>query len=359
VSYRVIQWATGECGRMAVQAIAEHPQLELVGARVYTPEKVGRDVGELCGTRRLGIAASDDEAELLALDADCVLWMAEATMFGPGGSPEVGVEELCRILRSGKNVITIVHMYFVHRDSLDEAVRAPIERACREGGSTLHATGIDPGFNAEVLGLALSGLSSRIDEFRAREILDYGKHNNRQILFDVLGFGQAPEVETPVFGPSMRAAYGASLLSVADGLGVAVEEIRYRREVDVAPEAFEIPAGRIEKGTVSAMRFLFEAYVDGRPRIVIEHVTRLGPDQAPHWPQGHGYSVLVSGEPSMRLELQLGEQGDEDPLYYARTQHVAVPMRAVHSIPAVCRAAPGICTLDELPLVPGRFCRWG
>jgi len=342
---------------MAVQAIADHPELELVGARVYNPEKVGRDAGEICGTRPLGVAATDDEEALLALDADCVLWMGEATMFAPGETPESGVEELCRILRSGKNVITIVHMYFLHPGSLPDAVRIPVERACAQGGVSLHATGIDPGFNAEVLGLTLSGLCARIDELRAREILDYGKHNNRQILFDVMGFGKPPELESPIFGPSMRAVYGASLRLVADGLGVAVDEVRFRRDVHVARDAFEIPAGRIEAGTVSAMRFLFEALIDGVPRLVIEHVTRLGSDQAPHWPRGHGYSVLIKGEPSLRLELELGEQGDRDPLYYSKTQHVAVPMRAVHSIPAVCRAEPGIRTLLELPIAPGRFCR--
>ncbi len=355
MTYRVIQFATGECGQVAVRAIAEHPQLELVGARVYSPAKVGRDVGELCGTRPLGIVATDDEEALLALDADCVLWMGEATMFGPGAGPESGVDELCRILRSGKNVITIVHMFLLHPPSLPAAVRDPIERACEEGGVSLHATGIDPGFNAEVLGLLLSGLCSRIDELRAREILDYGMHNNRQILFDVLGFGGPPEWESPIFGPSMQATYGACLRLMADGLGVRLDDVRFVREVAVAPESYEVPAGWIEAGTVSGIRFQFDGLIAGEPRLVIEHVTRLGADQAPDWPQGHGYSVLVRGEPSLHLELELGEAGDRDPLYYTKTQHVAVPMRAVHSIPAICRAAPGIRSLLELPMIPGGF----
>ena len=54
---RVIQWATGSVGRHAVAAIAAHPGLELVGARVYSEDKAGRDVGLLCGLGPIGAVA--------------------------------------------------------------------------------------------------------------------------------------------------------------------------------------------------------------------------------------------------------------------------------------------------------------
>lgn len=59
MTYRVIQWATGNVGRAAVQGIVSHPQLVLVGAWVHSAEKAGRDVGELCGVGPLGIAATE------------------------------------------------------------------------------------------------------------------------------------------------------------------------------------------------------------------------------------------------------------------------------------------------------------
>lgn len=357
--YRVIQWATGECGQKAIQAIAAHPDLELVGARVYDPAKVGRDVGELCGIAPLGVEAENDEEALLALEADCVLWMGAATMFGPGGTPESGIDELCRILRSGKNLISIVHEYFIHPASLPERAREQVEEACRAGGASFHATGIDPGFNTEVLGLQLTSLCRRLDEFRAFEILDYGLHNNRQILFDVMGFGRRPEEAAPtLLGPSMVAAYCASLRFLADALGLHVDELRWGSEHHLAARTYEIPAGTIHAGTVSALRYFFEAVVEGRPRLAVEHVTRLGADQAPDWAQGDGYLVRIRGEPDLRMQLSLG-RGTRDPRYYPDSQHVAVPMRAVHSIPAVCEAPPGIRTFMDLGLVPGGFCRLG
>ena len=47
--YRVVQWTTGNVGKSSVQAIAANPGLELVGCYAWSPDKVGRDVGELCG----------------------------------------------------------------------------------------------------------------------------------------------------------------------------------------------------------------------------------------------------------------------------------------------------------------------
>src|SRR5438128_2625736 len=95
---RVIQWATGNVGRAAVEGIVAHPELQLVGAYVTSAAKAGRDVGEICGLAPLGVRATSDVDEILALEADCVLY-----------SPLLGqTDEVVRLLASGKNVVTPV-----------------------------------------------------------------------------------------------------------------------------------------------------------------------------------------------------------------------------------------------------------
>ena len=74
MTYRVIQWATGGVGRASIEGILSHPELELVGCWVHSADKVGEDVGELCGMDRLGVVATDDVDALLALEADCVMY---------------------------------------------------------------------------------------------------------------------------------------------------------------------------------------------------------------------------------------------------------------------------------------------
>ena len=41
MTYRVIQWATGLVGQEAILGVLAHPELELVGTWVHSPEKVG------------------------------------------------------------------------------------------------------------------------------------------------------------------------------------------------------------------------------------------------------------------------------------------------------------------------------
>src|SRR6202021_3063087 len=92
---RVVQWATGGVGKAAIECVLNHPQLQLAGFWVHSADKNGRDVGEILGTAPLGVTATSSADEILALDADCVMY-----------SPLIpNDEEVIAILRSGKNVV--------------------------------------------------------------------------------------------------------------------------------------------------------------------------------------------------------------------------------------------------------------
>ena len=97
---RVIQWATGTVGIHAVPAIVAHPDLELAGLWVHSDDKAGRDAGELCGIEPVGVTATQDADALLGLDADCICYTAHSDV-----RPDEVVDDLCRMLASGKNVV--------------------------------------------------------------------------------------------------------------------------------------------------------------------------------------------------------------------------------------------------------------
>ena len=96
--YRVVQWATGVVGSSSLRAIIGHPKLQLVGHYVHSPEKDGRDSGELCGLDPVGVRATRSIDEIVALKPDCVLYMQEGT----------NVEDLCRLLAAGINALAFV-----------------------------------------------------------------------------------------------------------------------------------------------------------------------------------------------------------------------------------------------------------
>ena len=98
MSIRVVQWATGGVGRAAIEGILLHPELDLVGCYVHSDAKDGADVGALVDTEPLGVTATSSKEEILALEADCVVYtplMAD-------------IEDVTALLRSGKNVVTPV-----------------------------------------------------------------------------------------------------------------------------------------------------------------------------------------------------------------------------------------------------------
>src|SRR5258706_3783043 len=150
---RVIQWATGVVGRHAAAAIAAHPDLELVGARVYDEAKAGRDVGALCGLAPIGVIATTSSDEVIALDADCVFYAARGEL-----DPMRAIDDICRLLESGKNVVSTAVTGLIYPKSFGPAVCDRIEKACRVGNASFHGTGIEPGWASEGLPLTMSGL---------------------------------------------------------------------------------------------------------------------------------------------------------------------------------------------------------
>lgn len=343
---RVIQWATGSVGKHAVRAIAEHPDLELVGGYVYSSDKAGCDIGEICGIGSCGVTATSDRADILALDADCVLYMPQGEM-----NPMGALDDVCALLASGKNVVSTAVTALIYPASMGAQVVDRLEAACAEGNSSFHATGIEPGWAAEVLPLTMSGLFQHIDSLVVQELLDYSTYDSADMLFDIMGFGQAPDAPVPLADPVLAGStFKASLMLVADGLGAVIEDFTYDRRVAVAAKPFDVKAGRIEAGTVSAQRFSCCAIIAGRPALTIEHITRLSDDEAPDWPRGRGWKVTVEGAPSMVLESRIATHGEDE----TDQGCLGTAMHAVHAIAPVCAAAPGIRTFLDLPTIVGR-----
>ncbi len=70
---RVVIWGTGFVGKLVLEQLRGHPAFELVGVGVSNPDKVGRDVGDICGLEPVGIDATDDVAALVALEPDALV----------------------------------------------------------------------------------------------------------------------------------------------------------------------------------------------------------------------------------------------------------------------------------------------
>lgn len=341
---RVIQWSTGGVGKIALRAIARRPDLDLAGVWVSAAEKEGRDAGDLAGIEPLGLRTTRDASALLRLGADCVCYTAS----GEARAPEC-IDDFCRMLEAGLNVVTTSVPGLVHPAGFEAASLDRLERAARAGGTTLFASGIEPGFAGDLLPLTLLTMSSRVRSVRTQELFTYADYPVAFTLFEVFGFGkprdhrsimELPGVQSSVWGPPVR--------MIADRLGAKLDGLRETYEKELTDRRLEIAAGVVEAGTVGAVRFETIGVIDGRDAIVIEHVNRLASDLAPRWAtaaRDGTYRIRIDGDPDLACELLVGSPAD-----FSEQGMVATAMRVVNAIPHVVAAAPGVLSALELPL---------
>ena len=69
---RVFQVASGNVGTEMVKRIVKHPGLQLVGLHCYSPDKIGRDAGDIIGIGPIGVTATGTIDDILAARPDCL-----------------------------------------------------------------------------------------------------------------------------------------------------------------------------------------------------------------------------------------------------------------------------------------------
>jgi 2,4-diaminopentanoate dehydrogenase len=339
----VVQWATGNIGARSLRTVIEHPTLDLVGVHVHTPDKVGRDAADLCGPgggeepQATGITATRDVDEILALGADCVLYMPRTC----------DADEVCRLLASGANVVT-TRGEFHHPPSLDPVLRARVEAACAAGGTSIHSTGSSPGFITEAVPIVLTSIQRRLDGLTIDEFADLSQRDSPALLFEIMGFGRPPSAFDERRLAHGRVSFGPSLRLVADALGLPLDDVEAGGDVAVTRRTVAIAAGTLEAGTVAAQRLTVVGMRGGRALLRFRATWYCTAELDPAWDvRPTGWHVAVEGDAPLDVDLRfpvpLERMGAVSPGYTAH--------RAVNAVPAVCAAAPGIRTTVDLPQV--------
>jgi hypothetical protein len=345
VALRVIQWATGQVGRAAIEGVLAHPDLELVGCWVHSAAKDGQDVGTLVGRAPIGVTATSDVDALLATEADCVIY-----------SPFMADRRVVtRILESGKNMVTpLGWIYPPTRD------RQRFDTIAREAGVTLHGTGIHPGGITERFPLMISAVSGSVTHVRAEEFSDIRTYGAPDVVRDWMLFGKTPdEARKSVMADALGAGFGQSARMVADTLGFDLDdELRTTHEMAVATKPIDSPIGPIEPGMVAAQRFRWEGLVDGEPVVAAIVNWLMGEEHLdPAWtfgPGGERFEVEVTGDPSCLTTFHKLHPVSVEAGLVRNPGIVATAMHCVNAVPYVCAAEPGLRTYLDLPLVAGR-----
>jgi hypothetical protein len=334
--YRVIQWATGQVGKAAIRHFVENPTFQLVGVYVSNPEKVGKDAGELAGVGPLGVSATGDVDAILALDADCVHF-APLTM---------DVDVVCRLLRSGKNVVTPSGFWYPTERYQEDF--AKLEAACAQGRTSFHGAGIHPGFAGDVLPFVATRLMQRVDCVHVQEIVNFGKRPSSWIGH--LGFGKTVEEISakPPRSPEAIHFFAQSMAMIVEGLGKKIEKLTAEHDFKTAARDIEYPGGVIRAGTLAGQHYEWKAWVEGAPLVVFHTFWVMSEDVAPEWKcEDNQYRIIIEGDRTTELTLQSRSTGREAGLLWTA-------MAGVSAIPDVCDAKPGVITQFDLGLLKPR-----
>jgi hypothetical protein len=345
-----VVWGTGNVGRAAIRAVEAHPELKLTAVLVHNPEKVGRDAGALAGLGyELGVAATDDMDSVLSASPGAVVYAASGDI-----RPDDALADITRAIRAGAVVVTPAMYALYDQRNAPPELREPVLAAIAEGRGSLFVSGVDPGWGNDVLPLLVSGLGTTVDVIRCQEIFDYSTYDQPDSVRYLIGMGQPMDYEPPMLMATVPTmVWGGQIRLMARGLGVALDELR--ETVDRRPLETTVSTktmGEFEAGTQGAVRFEVQGIVEGEPRIVIEHVTRIHPTCAPDWPAppnpSGAHRVIIEGRP--RIEVTV-EATDEDENRSAGGNATAVG-RLVSAIDWLVDNEPGLYDALDVPLRP-------
>jgi 2,4-diaminopentanoate dehydrogenase len=338
--YRVIQWATGVVGKAALKHFIHNPVIDLVGVLVFSPDKVGKDAGDLVGLPRAGVLATDDQEAIIAMDADCVL-------FSPLNMAGDTLDIVCRLLASGKNVVSTAGPFLPNKWFPEQQAR--VEAACAQGNSSFHGCGIHPGFSGDILPLTLVRLCDRIDTIEVTEIID--KVRSPMIYTEVMGFGLDPEelLANPRRSPTTYQYFHSSMELIAKGLGKEIDEVTVKFEVSKALKDITHEFGEVKAGTVGGQHYEWTAWCEGKPLIVYHFYWQLGQDLDPLWEVGEDcYRVRIIGDPGLEVKLMGAEAAD------GRRPFLGLPWTGLvgaTAVQGVVDAKPGVVTHFDLGVV--------
>lgn len=322
-SYRVAQFGLGPIGQACVRVLAEKPGVEVVGGLDLDPERVGRDLGEVCGLdRRLGAVRDDAGAALAEWRPDVVVHTTQSFL-------DRVERQLATVVAAGAHVVSSTEELFYPRPR-DLGFCERVDALAGERGVAVVGTGVNPGFAMDVLPLTLSSVCVRVERIDVRRVVDASRR--RLPLRRKIGAGltAAEFEERKAAGGFGHIGLDESARAVAGTLGWPVDRLEVTLEPVITAETVETPGLTVEAGRVAGQRQVLTVESGGRQRLRLELQMYVGAAD----PEDR---VEIEGDPGIVSRIAGGIFGD-----------TATVATLVNAVPRIVVARPGLRTMMEL-----------
>lgn len=347
--FKLAVWGPGDVGSICIREAIRRPDFEVVGAYVYSEHKDGQDIGVLVGKEPIGVKATRNLDEFMAIDCDVVLYTA---LDIPGGPAEKDFELL---LRAGKTVVTsLPYNYLEFRQP---ELKQALAKAAEEGGGTFYASGVNPDLIGHRYVLQQTGLSNEVESIAIEEYFDCEDQANSSTL-QVIGLGGDPNMSMDETSPALfyqRQYWFQMIQHMADSMGVELSRIEATSHCVPAPHDLESPCMNIPKGRTGSVSYESIGFVGDKPFIRMKVGWYLTPVMKPsHVHSETEWIITIEGRPSTRCRLEVAPSFltdatriEGDP---AAPGYFCFAVCLLQAIPAAVAYGPGIRQTDLPPI---------
>jgi 4-hydroxy-tetrahydrodipicolinate reductase len=314
----------GPLGQKMVKSAVERGSFRIVGAVDVDPAKIGKDLGEFCGIKPLGVPISGTLDEAIRGQSPrvaVVTTVSSVAAFEP---------QLVQLAKAKLHVVsTCEELFFPWRRQPELAQR--INRICRDNGIACVGTGVNPGFLMDYLPTVLSGLCQNVTGVRVWRIQDASV---RRVPFQQkIGAGLTPqEFEAKHQTGTLRhVGLPESVDFIAARLGWRLDRVTESLEPVIAERDVTTGYQPIAKGMARGVFQVGRGFAGNDEVITLTFRAAVGEPESYE-------EIKIEGEPAFRSRIAGGINGD--------IATCAVTLNAARSILEV---RPGLKTMADLP----------
>ena len=321
---KIVQIGVGPLGQKVVRFTLERGGIEIVAAVDTDPKKVGRDLGDVCSLKPLGITVCKDlKSALKRKKAD----VAVLTTVSSLKAHEKQIREAAQAKMS--IVSSCEELSFPWQTQPGVAKR--IDRFCKKMGVACVGTGVNPGFLMDYLPCVLSSVCHKITKIKVTRVQDASK---RRIPFQQkIGAGLTrSQFKARVPGGDLRhVGLIESLHMIAHSRNWRLDSTTESLKPVVAKETITSGYIRIEPGLVCGVDQIARGYMGKKEVIRLEFRAAVGEKESFD-------SVEINGTPNIKSTIPGGVNGD-----------VATCAIIINAIRSIVRVEPGLKIMLDLP----------
>jgi hypothetical protein len=323
---RVVIVGIGAVGQMLTKELLNKQGFEIVGAVDIDPKKVGRDLGEVLGLgKKLGVNVSNDiDSVLKNSRPHVVIHMTSSYL-------KDVYPQLLTILKYGVNVISsceeLSYPYIVDRKIAEE-----LDNTAKRYGSTLLATGINPGFLMDTLAIILTAPCIKVESIKVT------RHMNASVrrgpFQRKIGAGlTVDEFKRKISTKEISGHVGLeqSISLIAAALKVKLDRIDVGEVQSIISDKYvKTEYVEVFPGYVAGLRQTAQGIVYGKPFITLDFIAYVGASD--------DYDAIdIQGIPEIHERISPCVHGDWGTI-----------SMLINVIPKVMKAPPGLLTMKDI-----------